>query len=94
MDLPAYKVVYAHVILGLPLKKIPLVLACFDAATAVVGMRYVFPIEKIQALMAGCQDSLAWARWFANLPRFVQVTAALDRYFAVNSWPPPYPLDQ
>jgi hypothetical protein len=94
LDLPAYKVVYAHVILGLPLKKIPLVLACFDAATAVVGMRYVFPIEKIQALMAGCQDSLAWARWFANLPKFVQVTAALDRYFAVNSWPPPYPLDQ
>jgi hypothetical protein len=94
LDLPAYKVVYAHVILGLPPKSIPLALARFDAATSVVGMRYVFSKDRIQTLMAGCQDSLAWVRWFGHLPKFVQASAALDRYFAINSWPPPYPLDQ
>ncbi|KAF1347379.1 hypothetical protein EJ07DRAFT_160341 [Lizonia empirigonia] len=93
MDLPAYKVLYAHVILGLPLKSIPRVLTQFDAATYVVGMRYVFREDKIQALLAGCQDSLAWVRWFGHLPNFIRASAALDNYFGITSWPPPYPLD-
>jgi hypothetical protein len=93
LDLPAYKVLYAYVILGLPRKSILQALAQFDAATDVVGMRYVFRKDRIQALMAGCQDTSAWVRWFGHLPKFIRASAALDNYFGINSWPPPYPLD-
>jgi len=93
LDLPAYKVVYAYTILGLPLESIPKVLAQFDASTSVVGMRYVFGEDRIQALLAGCQDSSAWVRWFSHLPNFIRPTAALDNYFGIHSWPPPYPFD-
>ncbi|KAG9186455.1 hypothetical protein G6011_09563 [Alternaria panax] len=92
LDLPAYKVVYAHVILELPLESIPQVLALFDAATHVVGMRYVFCGDRIQALLAECRDPSAWVRWFGRLPNFIWASAALDNYFGINSWPPPYPL--